>query len=455
MNPIIENLTYPADEPQTQIEVALSVLNILGRENIISTNSGLYQWNDDGVWDVPNQLKIQKVIQNYLKDTKQYKMIKDNNIKSIYNTLIRECYDESIQLDCGDDSVINCLSGHIHFDPNTGEVTLAEHQKTDYRTMQIPHKYDPNATAPLFDKFLNDLFDGDIDADQKKQFILEMIGYSLVTHNRFNKLTFFVGSGSNGKSVLLKTIEKLFSEDRFSTVNIDDMQKEFHTAHLDGKYINIVSEINHDSVLPDSKIKALTSGDIINAGKKFKDTKNINPFVKLWFACNNLPIVKDKSQAIRNRSFIIEFNRVFNKDTAGFDPHIDKKLAKELTGIFTIAVQAYSNVVQKNQFTTPITSVEAVNEWFYESNPVGRFINEYCTKDKNHAEKFSVIQNHFEKWLRDEELSYDNDKNGYLNITKLSKDLQSAGLQKLPRTSAGFSYQGVRLPTLNISSKLV
>ena len=82
--------------------------------------------------------------------------------------------------------------------------------RENYRITRLPIKYDPNAKAPTFCKFLSSIFRDDEDCAQKIKLVLEMIGYSMQTHAKYEYFLILVGSGANGKSVLLKMIKSFF-----------------------------------------------------------------------------------------------------------------------------------------------------------------------------------------------------------------------------------------------------
>ena len=57
--------------------------------------------------------------------------------------------------------------------------------------------------------FLGQVFRDDEDRDDKCACLLQLIGYSLMSHARHEKFVMLLGPGGNGKSVLLAILEAL------------------------------------------------------------------------------------------------------------------------------------------------------------------------------------------------------------------------------------------------------
>ncbi|MBK9453229.1 MAG: hypothetical protein IPN95_28320 [Bacteroidetes bacterium] len=80
----------------------------------------------------------------------------------------------------GHDECVNCQNGELSL--IDGEWQLLPHERKNYRTTQIPVVYAVNANAPRFMRFLDEVFAGDSDKEDKIKALLEMMGYSLMAH---------------------------------------------------------------------------------------------------------------------------------------------------------------------------------------------------------------------------------------------------------------------------------
>src|SRR5262249_87054 len=98
-----------------------------------------------------------------------------------------------------DPFLLNVLNGTI--DLRTGK--LREHRREDHLTKLAPVKYDPDATCPLWLKFLHRIMDGNTDLIE---YLQRVVGYCLTGDVSEQAMWFHHGSGQNGKSTFLLTI---------------------------------------------------------------------------------------------------------------------------------------------------------------------------------------------------------------------------------------------------------
>ncbi|MCX6833524.1 MAG: hypothetical protein NTW07_00060, partial [candidate division Zixibacteria bacterium] len=90
-------------------------------------------------------------------------------------------------------------------------VQVWQHHPDNRATFGFAFPYDPSAKAPLFHKFLTDIFIDDQDGEQKRALLQEFVGACLVgVATSMAKALVFLGEGRNGKSTLIRIIEALF-----------------------------------------------------------------------------------------------------------------------------------------------------------------------------------------------------------------------------------------------------
>jgi len=122
---------------------------------------------------------------------------------------------------------------------NLEKEQLFNHRSTLHTSNQLPITYDENADCPKFKKFLKSIFGKD---KKRIKLLQEIMGYCLTNSVAAQKAFIFLGSGANGKSVILSILIKLVGADNVSTLPLSDFESSFRRRMLVGKKLNVVSE---------------------------------------------------------------------------------------------------------------------------------------------------------------------------------------------------------------------
>lgn len=230
----------------------------------------------------------------------------------------------------------------------------------------LDYDYDPTATCPQFDKFLNDCLQND---QELVTLVCEFIGYAMSNDKYWlHKALILEGEGSNGKSTLMNVIKALAGKNSYSVASLAGIKKENTLQTLDGKLFNISEETPSKALIESSIFKAIVAGGETNVRKLYSNTYTMRNRAKLILACNDMPETTDSSQGLFRRLLIIPFRKTFSDNNKNKDPFIEEKLMPELPGIFNKVVAAYKEVLKRKSFTKAQASHEelemfkAVNE---------------------------------------------------------------------------------------------
>lgn len=362
------------DEPD-HLALAQSLRTEIGSENVLATPAFVWQWNDCGVWKPQADRAVRQWVQHFISD--KVEMVAKSTVESVSDLFKTEVFKPEHQFDIGEPECVNCTNGElIH---RSTSWTLESHNRENYRTTQVPIQYDAAAKAPRFERFLAEVFKDDADAQEKQQAILEMMGYSLMAHCRHERFVILVGSGANGKSVLLAVLEAMAGADNVAGVQPSQFDNKFQRAHLHRKLVNIVTEIKQGEVIDDASLKGIVSGEPTDVEHKFKDPFTMRPFATCWFGTNHMPHTRDFSDALFRRALVVEFNQVFKPELGNCDPMLKDKLMDELPGILSLSLGAYSKALEKG-FTMPASCDAARQAWRLEADQVAQFIEDACEK---------------------------------------------------------------------------
>ena len=377
-----------------QLELARQVVQHIGAANVIFTDGTVYKWQECGVWKAQDDRVIkqsaQATIANHAID------VTANLVSGVTDVLKNEIYKPDHEFNRGNPETVNCRNGELEL--QSDEWILRPHRREHYRTTQIPVAYDLQADAPLFRAFLEQVFHDDADKLDKIKALLELMGYTLMSHARHELFVLLIGSGANGKSVLLAILEGMVGAENAAGVQPSNFARSFQRAHLHQKSANIVTELKQGEVIADAELKAITSGEPSTVEHKFKDPFVMRPFATCWFGTNHMPHTRDFSDALFRRAVILQFNRTFAKHEQ--DPRLKDKLLMELPGILNISLRAYASALT-NGFTEPLSSQAAKQEWRLEADQVAQFVDDVCTRDADARSTFADVFSAYKDWTLD------------------------------------------------------
>lgn len=375
-----------------QLDLARMALDTIGRANVICTDAFVWRWQARGVWTQQDDRAIKQAVQGRL-DGEAMIDVTASLVNGVTDVLKSDIYREDHKFNLGNPETVNCLNGELEL--QGGKWTLRPHCRENYRTTQIPVAYDPQADAPLFRAFLEQVFRDDPDILDKIKCVIELMGYTLMSHARHELFVMLIGPGANGKSVLLAILEGLAGVENVAGVQPANFDRSFQRAHLHQKLANIVTELKQGEVIADAELKAITSGEPSTVEHKFKDPFVMRPFATCWFGTNHMPHTRDFSEALFRRATILQFNRTFAKQEQ--DPQLKGKLLTELPGILNMALKAYA-LALTDGFTAPASSETAKQEWRLEADQVAQFVDDVCTRDAEAKATSTEVFRAYQDW---------------------------------------------------------
>lgn len=229
---------------------------------------------------------------------------------------------------------LNCTNGTV--DLRTGEIR--EHCREDLITKLVPAAYNPNAAAPKFQAFLEDIFPSDPDLIR---YVQKVFGSSLIGGNPSQLFFILHGSGANGKGVLVNTLMDVLGNDYAKQMNpaclVEDRNtnKEASLASLRGVRFVSASETNDANNIDEALLKQLTGGDRIVGRPLYQNAIEFTPEMTIFLSTNHLPYVKDQGHSMWRRLVVIPFQVTVEKP----DPYLKAKLLAEAEGILAWLVK--------------------------------------------------------------------------------------------------------------------
>jgi putative DNA primase/helicase len=404
------------------LATARAVVSVLGQENIFFSLGSLWYWKDDGVWHQIDDRVIKQLIHQLTAEEQLTTPI----VSSVVDMVKTETTRTDVPFD-NNPTFINCLNGELSYIDGVWKIN--PHNREHYRTCILPVIYDPTAEAPRFRKFLAEIFAGDDDCEEKIAVVEEAIGYTLIPSCHLEKFLMLIGSGANGKSVLLGVLEKLVGVKNTSAVQPEQFDNRFQRAHLFKKLANIITEIKEGGEIADAQLKSLTSGELTTAEDKFKPPFDFKPYATHWFGTNHLPHTRDFSDALFRRGIILTFNNKF--DGQRRDVRLSEKLKAELSGIFNLALEGLARLNRYDQFTECASSNQALNLWRMEADQAAQFVEDCCELEADSSTASGELFRAYVAWA---------DSNGIrhkLAHKTLTQRLDRLGYKHLRKGSGG------------------
>lgn len=225
--------------------------------------------------------------------------------------------------------VMNFVNGILEW-RHTDELT--EHSPEMMATTQFPFEWDPTATCPKFDQWLETMLEPD-------QVVLawKILGYMMLSGNPLQVAFMLYGKGSNGKSTFAHVIERLVGTENTSAVALKEFNQRFSTSSMIGKIANVVGDIDSDYQMSTAALKQVTGADAMQFERKNRDSFRATLWATCLFSANRIPGTNDGSEGYAERWVPLHFKRkASDYRIVGFT---EEGLFEEVPGIAAKAVR--------------------------------------------------------------------------------------------------------------------
>lgn len=336
---------------------------IIDRFNIITVNGEFYKY-ESGVYKAFPNGKITQYL------TEHYPKLNSNFEREVIRHISGLTYTEFPK----DDGTVNVKNGILHFKLD-GTVELIPHTIEHISFKQFNAAYDPTAKSKLLDDTLLTWFNG---SSKQIELFNQLLGYLLMNHVNYQKIFFFVGAPSTGKTTLLKLIVCFCGDENVSAIQLDDMGKPFGLASIVNKVANIFSDIRKTKVLKSDIFKMLADGSPLQINRKFKQEFTYCFTGKMLFGMNSYPDFSQDFDGIERRLVIFEFKHVFKKDDPQFNPAILECLSSDecMSALLNKAINGYKSLIDNKGFITTKESEQALADFVSDNDNVVKWLHE-------------------------------------------------------------------------------
>jgi putative DNA primase/helicase len=299
---------------------------------------------------------------------------------------------------------LGCENGLV--DLRTGALRIGRPADMVSRSTRLD--YDPRATCPRWDRFLEEVFTADEDL---MGWFARLIGASLVATSK-ELLAVHYGSGNNGKSVAFRTLGREVAGEYSVEVAVETLLNANRTAgaptsdlmRLRGARLAFTSEPEQGSKFKGGTLKRLASIDLMTGRELHGRQEEWPPTHTLHLATNHLPAADDASEGFWRRIALIPWAVRFAKrgepgDGPAEDPRLAAILAGEARGILAWAVRgavAYTTAGTLHPFPTAVARETAA--YREDEDPLGGFVREWVTPQADASTPGPKVYEQYVAW---------------------------------------------------------
>jgi len=289
--------------------------------------------------------------------------------------------------------LLNAANGTV--DLRTGE--LKEHRRGDLMTKIAPVDYDPQATAPTFDAFLERI----LSTKALRKFVQRVLGYAAVGENSEEVLVILHGTGANGKSTLVNAaMQALGGYAMQAAPDLLLAKRDSHPTELADLFgARFVASVETDEGrrLAEGLVKQLTGRDPIKARRMREDFWQFEPTHTVFLATNHRPEVRGTDHAIWRRIKLVPFDIAIPE--AEQDKRLAAKLRDELPGILAWIVRGHLEY-QREGLGEPEEVKAATAGYRSDMDLLAAFIEERCVVRDGVWVKFVDLYRDYEAWCQ-------------------------------------------------------
>ena len=248
------------------------------------------------------------------------------------------------------------------------------HRPEDMLTGISPTVYDPNATAPAWQRFLDSaLPDKDV-----QTYLRRMLGATLPGMTLSQRVLVFSGRTRAGKGTAIRALFAVLGRDFSGELRREVIMKSSRSSSehqtqvmwLKGRRLASVNETNEGEEFDAAKLKTLSGGDEITARGMYQDQTTFKPTHNLILSTNALPNVDSSDLALWGRLRVIPFRQSF---LGHEDETLDERLQMETSGILNWLLDGLKDYEAVREGEIPKDVDRAKSDWQEAGDSVASF----------------------------------------------------------------------------------
>lgn len=234
-------------------------------------------------------------------------------------------------------------------------------------------------------------------------YLQRLAGYALTGMTVEQQISFFYGTGGNGKSVFLSAIKAIMGSyaaiAQMSTFVESKTEKHpTDIAGLKDSRLVMANETEEGRKWAESLIKSLTGGDPIRTRYMRQDFFEFIPKFKLIFAGNHKPSLRTVDAAMIRRMHIVPWTVTIPSHQR--DPMLGEKLKAEYPAILQWMIEGCLQWQQRG-LNPPTAVLQATEDYLEEEDTLRRWLEENCTLDPIGSAPSKELYQNYVAWCED------------------------------------------------------
>jgi putative DNA primase/helicase len=236
--------------------------------------------------------------------------------------------------------------------------------------------------------FLDEIFPDD---NQAKDTLQECFGYCLSTDTRQHKIFMMVGPKRSGKGTTARILKRLIGSTSMVAPTLSSLSSNFGLEPLIGKPVAVISDARlsnrSDQAAISERLLSISGEDAITIDRKFRSAWTGRLPTRFILLTNELPQISDAAGALASRFIVLVLKRSFYGQE---DPHLESRLASEMSGILNWALTGYHRLMRRGHFIQPASAIASLEQLETLAAPVTAFVREKCQLGSG----FNVVVHH-------------------------------------------------------------
>lgn len=279
----------------------------------------------------------------------------------------------------------------------------------DYLTFSTGYEYIDYDENNEYIKEIYEFLEKIITNKNVREYLLKVLGKSLVGIPE-EKFYIWTGlSGANGKSTLVNLLEQTLG-DYITSVDVSLLTNKRASSsnaspdiiRLKGKRMFTFQEPEHDDKLRTGILKQFTGGDTIIARELFKAPITFKLQGTMIMCCNDLPQVASIDGGTWRRIRVVEFKSRFCENPTKsneflIDPNLKSKMKNWRPYFMSILIHWYNKYLYEG-LNEPDEVKKATNKYKVDNDKFNEYFDQNIEEDSNSFESIKTIYNNFTSW---------------------------------------------------------